>query len=59
MKEQKVIITDSDRDINNYIDMGWTVFSVTAQHVACDNGASTHVDTKMYGKFCFVLERDK
>ena len=57
MKEQKVIITDSAYDINEYLNKGWKVVSVTSQHVACDNGASTHIDTKMYGNFCFVIEK--
>jgi len=59
MKEQKVIITDSDRDINNYIGMGWTVVSVTAQHVSAGGGGNTYNTEKVFGKFCFVLERDK
>lgn len=49
MKEQKVLITDSQFDVNDFIGRGWTVVSVTAQHVASGGG----------GKFCFVLERDK
>lgn len=47
--EQKVIITDSQYDVQNFLDKGWKVVSVTAQHVSTTN----------YGKFCFILERLK
>lgn len=49
--EQKVIITDSQYDIQSYLDKGWIVVSVTAQHVASSSSYVTN------GKFCFVLER--
>lgn len=52
MKEQKVIITDSQYDIQSFLDKGWTVVSVTAQHV------STASSCAEKGKFCFILERD-
>lgn len=47
MKEQKVVITDSAYDINNYLDKGWEVISVTA----------SYVPTFKY--FCFVLQKQK
>lgn len=50
--EQKVIITDSQYDINNELEKGWKVVSVTAQYVV--TGSSFDVR----GKFCFVLERN-
>ncbi len=49
--EQKVIITDSQYDINSELNKGWKIVSVTAQHVA--SGSSFEIR----GKFCFVLER--
>lgn len=49
--EQKVIITNSQSDIQNLIDKGWRVISVTAQHVS--TGSSYHLE----GKFCFILEK--
>lgn len=52
-KEQKVIITESAREVNDFLDKGWTVVSITAQHVSITGG----YDTKEFGKFCFVLER--
>ena len=45
------MITDSAFDVNQYLQKGWKVISVTAQHVATGNSL------KELGKFCFVLER--
>ena len=57
MKEQKVIITDSAYDINDCINMGWIVVSVTAQHVAIGNSGNSYSTEKVLGKFCFVIEK--
>lgn len=51
MKEQEVVITESQSDINDYIRKGWRVVSVTAEHVA------TGAPVKVCGKFCFILEK--
>jgi hypothetical protein len=51
--EQKVIITDSQSDINNELNKGWKIVSVTPQHVA--NGTNSFYEVR--GKFCFVLEK--
>lgn len=51
--EQKVIITDSDRDINEWLSTGWTIISVTAQHVS---NTGLPLDA-ILGKFCFVLQK--
>lgn len=53
--EQKVIITASAFDVNQEIQRGWEVVSVTAQHVS--NSSSSSYSEK--GQFCFVLKRDK
>lgn len=53
--EQKVIIGKSTTDIDNLLDKGWKVVSVTAQHVA---SASQYSTSAIYGDFCFVLERE-
>lgn len=50
--EQKVVITDSGYDIGIYLDKGWKVISITAQHVATSN------NYELRGKFCFLLERE-
>lgn len=51
--EQKVIITRSEKDINEWLSTGWTVVSVTAQNVS-NTGA--HFDV-MRGEFCFVIQK--
>jgi hypothetical protein len=51
MKEQKVIITDSDYEINNELKNGWRiVFQPISQPVVTVNPYTE-------GKFLFVLER--
>ena len=59
MKEQKVIVisgdtydSDKQREINNQLESGWSIVSVTAQHVAGTNGT-------IYGGYLIVFERDK
>lgn len=57
--EQKVIIIDSGdtHEINDHLQKGWKVISVTAGHVSSHAGGNTYSSGKEYGKFCFVLER--
>jgi hypothetical protein len=55
--EQKVLITDSQYDINDYLTKGWSIVSVTAQHVAAYAGGNTYSSNTISGKFCFVIER--
>lgn len=45
-KEQKVIIADNSWDVNQYLDKGWYVVSVTAAHLTS------------FKYFCFVIERE-
>lgn len=49
--EQKVVITDSELTINDYLNQGWKVKYVTSQYVS--TGGNGH----LRGNFCFVLER--
>jgi hypothetical protein len=57
--EQKVVIGKSDKEINEFLDKGWKVVSVTAQHVAIAPAASSvYAVTPLIGNFCFVLERN-
>lgn len=49
--EQKFLIVDSQYDVQSWLDKGWRIVSVTAQHVS--TGASQWI----YGKFAIVLER--
>lgn len=52
--KQKVVITDSQYEIQNLINEGWRVVSVTAQHVSISGSSYLSVNN---GKFCFILER--
>ena len=53
--EQKVIITTSERDINDWLAKGWTVVSVTAQRVS---SGVNYSHPKVEGQFCFVIQRN-
>lgn len=53
MKEQKIVITDNDRDINGYIDRGWFVANMIPMTVSTGSGTVNN------GKICFLLERQK
>ena len=60
--EQKIVIGKSDNDINEFLDKGWKVVSVTAQHIAItspSNGNDSYGIKELRGNFCFVLERNK
>ena len=57
--EQKVIITKDEARINELVDRGWTVKSVTAGNVSTHAGGNTYSSGSEHGKFCFVLERAK
>lgn len=52
MLEQKIVITQSEHEINNLLNEGWVVISVTAQYI---EGFSYGAE----GNFCFVLQRTK
>lgn len=48
---QKLIITDSVHDVNEYLEDGWKVVSITAQHIS--TGGGSH----LRGNFAILLER--
>ena len=54
MAEQKVVITDSADSINFYLNNGWRLISVTAQHVSVATIVSYF---KEFVIFCFVIEK--
>ena len=56
MLEQKVLITSSEKQINDLIDNGWFVKNVVAQHVSV---ASVSFSQQIKGDFLVVLEREK
>lgn len=49
--EQKVIITKNSSTINDWLEEGWTVVSVTAQYIVSSSWNE--------GAFCFVIQREK
>jgi hypothetical protein len=57
--EQKVIITESEKTINDWLEKGWSIVSVTAQHVAGYAGGNTYSANSVTGKFCFVIQKTK
>jgi hypothetical protein len=57
MKEQMFIIVDDEGAINLYLEKGWEVISVTAQHVSVSTGINT--TEKLRGKFAVVLQKQK
>lgn len=53
MQEYKVIITKSEEKINEFISQGWSIDSITAQHVATGSIATSK------GSFLIVFKRLK
>ena len=53
MKEQKILIIDSTRDVNDLLDKGWEVISITPQYVS--SGSSSY----MRGQFAVLLQKQK
>jgi hypothetical protein len=49
MEQQKVIITKTEADINEWLERGWLVKTATAQNVS--TGSGSHLE----GKFLVVL----
>jgi hypothetical protein len=54
MKEQMFLITDEHEVVQRWLDKGWRIISVTAQHVA--SGSQSHT-SKISGNFAIVLEK--
>ena len=57
MKEQKVLITSSEKEINDLIDKGWVVKNMVAQHVSISTSSSYSQQIK--GDFLVLFEREK
>lgn len=49
--KQKIVITDSQGEIQEYLDEGWIVINIVAQNVSTSNGY-------IRGNFCFLLEKE-
>lgn len=52
--KQKVIITKSQSEINDWLSNGWRVISVTPQQITGPAPDGYGFET---GKFCFVIEK--
>jgi len=59
MKEQRVVVlsgscyaSDMEKEVNGWLDKGWRVISVTAQHVAMGERGTIR------GGYLLVLERE-
>jgi hypothetical protein len=51
--KQKVIITDNEKTINEWLSVGWKIVSVTAREIT-GGGQGTYGFRQ--GDFCFVIE---
>jgi hypothetical protein len=52
MREQKIVITDSESTINEWLNGdGWEIVNIISQQVSTSAGY-------IRGNFCFLLERD-
>lgn len=54
MKEQMFLITNDHMTVQSWLDKGWRIISVTAQHVATGNQNHT---SRISGSFAIVLEK--
>ena len=54
MKEQMFLITNDNMTVQSWLDKGWRIISVTAQHVATGN--QSHISS-ISGSFAIVLEK--
>jgi hypothetical protein len=54
--EEKVVITDSAHEINQWIERGWKVKEVIAGHISVSGSTSSFTKTE-HGKFCFILKK--
>ncbi len=57
MKEQKFIIAGSSQEVNEWLDKGWEVVSVTAQYVSHVKGSGWDDPLTARGKFAVVIQR--
>jgi hypothetical protein len=59
MKEQKFLIVESAKEINDYLEKGWEVVSVTPQNVSVSVTGSSYHEKEIIGKFAVVIQRIK
>jgi hypothetical protein len=55
MKQQKFLIVDNERSVNEWLEKGWEIVSVTAQ---CVSAAGSHSwSEKLIGNFAVVIQK--
>lgn len=59
MKEQKFLIVDSTKEVNDYLEKGWEIVSVTPQNVSVSVTGSSYYEKELKGKFAIVIQRIK
>ncbi len=59
MKEQKFLIIESSKEVNDYLEKGWEVVSVTPQSVSVSVTASSYQYKELRGKFAVVIQKIK
>lgn len=55
MKEQKFLIVDNEKSVNEWLDKGWEIISVTSQYVSAAGSHSW--SEKLIGKFAIVIQK--
>jgi hypothetical protein len=59
MKEQKFLIVDSAKEVNDYLEKGWEVVTVTPQNVSVAITGSSWHEKELKGKFAVVIQKIK
>jgi hypothetical protein len=59
MKEQKFLIVESTKEVNDYLEKGWEIVSVTAQSVSVSVTGSSWFEKLLRGQFAVVIQRIK
>jgi len=59
MKEQKFLIVEDERSINDWLEKGWEVVSVTPQYVSHTKGGQWDDPLTARGKFAVVIQKQK
>lgn len=59
MKEQKFLIVDTTKEVNDYLEKGWEVVSVTPQNVSVAITGSSWHEKELKGKFAVVIQKIK
>ncbi len=59
MKEQKFLIVETVKEVNDYLEKGWEVVSVTPQSVSVSVTSSSYAYKEILGKFAVVIQKIK